>query len=189
MTQRARATCISTLSSRRSFRACAALCPANRAKPTLETDINHRITAFRAKASCPTQHPPLAFYRASRSFSFFLFSFLFFFFRRNRLRRSSRARPDGEVSRCFPNRRTECSSTVIGSTSIFIGGVAVRQQHLQTIESTVQSPTSNLIELSGRREICSCTGSTLDRKRADPGWIYNGATRGRSGKDAGMRKV
>ena len=80
MTQRARATCISTLSSRRSFRACAALCPANRAKPTLETDINHRITAFRAKASCPTQHPPLAFYRASRSFSFSFFSFFFFFF-------------------------------------------------------------------------------------------------------------
>lgn len=182
MTQRARATCISTLSSRRSFRACAALCPANRAKPTLETDINHRITAFRAKASCPTQHPPLAFYRASRSFSSFFFLFDAIGFEGLAVRD-----PTVRFRGVF---RTDGQSTVIiGSTSIFIGGVAVREQHLQTIGSTVQSPASNSIELSGRREICSCTGSTLDRKRADPGWIYNGATRRRSGKDAGMRKV
>ena len=158
--------------------------PSRPSRPILTIGLRRFVRKLPARPSTL----PWRFIARHALFLFFFFLF-FFFFRRNRLRRSSRARPDGEVSRCFPNRRTECSSTVIGSTSIFIGGVAVRQQHLQTIESTVQSPTSNLIELSGRREICSCTGSTLDRKRADPGWIYNGATRGRSGKDAGMRKV
>lgn len=61
-----------------------------------------------------------------------------------------------EVSTCFRNQRAdEPSSMVIGSTSIFIGGVAVRAQHLQAIESAAHSRPSNSIELSAieRREI------------------------------------